>query len=56
MSPPPLSNYLSEIQDQYIIFCKIIYSMNIGIFIAIGQVDLILINFKTKMFVPTEQS
>jgi hypothetical protein len=44
------SNYLSEIQNQYIIFCKNIYSMNVWIFIAIGQMDLILINFKTNMF------
>jgi hypothetical protein len=42
--------YLSEIQNQYIIFCKNIYSINVWIFIATGQMDLILINFKTNMF------
>jgi hypothetical protein len=47
---------LSEIQNQYILFCENSYSMHVWIFIAIGQMDLILINFKTKMFVPTEQS
>jgi hypothetical protein len=44
------SNYLSEIQNQYIIFCKNIYSVNVWNFNAIGQMDLILINFKTSMF------
>jgi hypothetical protein len=44
------SNHLSENQNQYIIFCKNIHSMNVWIFIAIGQIDLILINFKTNMF------
>jgi hypothetical protein len=33
-----------------IVFCKNIYSMNVWNFIAIGQMDLILINFKTDMF------
>jgi hypothetical protein len=51
------SNYLSEIQNQYIIFCKNIYSVNMWVFSAIGQIDLILINFKTiTCFVPTEQT
>jgi hypothetical protein len=44
------SNYLTEIQNQFIILCKNIYSMSVWIFIAIGQMDLILINFKTNMF------
>jgi hypothetical protein len=43
-----LSTYLSEIQNQYITFCKNIYSMNVWIFIAIGQMDLM--NLKSNMF------
>jgi hypothetical protein len=44
------SYYLSEIQNQYIIFCKNIYSMNVWVFIVICQMNLILINIKTNMF------
>jgi hypothetical protein len=39
-----------QIICQNIIFCKNIYCMNVWIFIAIGQMDLILIKFKTNMF------